>query len=112
MAEIKDFARMCNAQKYCSECPIGRVRNAPTCTSFLCQSTDEADRIITEWCKEHPEKTYAEDFLEKFPDARQSSGGVPEVQACAVYGDLPEFEKHCDCGVDCVGCWKEVIPDA
>ena len=74
-------------------------------------NTDEVDRIVTEWCEEHPQKTYAQDFFEKFPDARQCNGGLPEVQACAIYGDLPEFEKHCDCGVDCAGCWKEVVPD-
>ena len=126
MAEIKDLIRMCNVEhkrRGCFGCPLepleremeneARVaRRKSQCLGMIHANTDEVDRIVTEWCKEHPQKTYAQDFFEKFPNAPKTCDGLPEPTACAVYGDLPEFEKHCDCDVDCVGCWKEVIPDA
>lgn len=126
MAEIKDLIRMCNVERKhrgCFGCPLyslereaeRRAREAEiknNCRGLLHMNTDEVDRIVTEWCEEHPQKTYMQDFFEKFPNAPKIRDGLPEPSTCSIYGDLPEFEKHCDCDVDCVGCWKEVIPDA
>ena len=106
MAEIKDFARMCMAYEFCSACPLGKAKNVHSivCQRFLYEKTDEADRIITEWCKEHPEKTYLQDFLEKFPGAGLKDDGLPLACRADLYGT-------CKCIV-CKDCWNEVMPDA
>lgn len=106
MAEIKDFARMCDAHAFCNGCPFeGKTDD---CQEFIVEYTGEADRIITEWCKEHPQKTYAQDFLEKFPNAEMEAG-VPIACRSDIYG-----MKDClyDVGKDCIDCWTEVMPDA
>ena len=109
MAEIKDFARMCKAHIDCEGCPFAEVG---PCSRFMCKHTEEADHIITEWCKEHPQKTYAQDFLEKFPNTRVFKDGIPDLPACDIYGDLRCFLDNCTNGRDCEICWNEVMPDA
>lgn len=116
MAEIKDFSRMCRHfyRGACSvECPMNRfveeygtVRN---CIGVMNVYQKEADRIIDKWCKEHPQKTYAQDFLEKFPNA-PSCNGIPYASACDIY----RFSNdHCyKMDVDCKKCWNEVMEDS
>lgn len=98
MAEIKDFARMCNAYINCEGCPFAKVR---PCSGFMCKHIEEADRIITEWCNEHPLKTYAMDFFEKFPNARKTKSGRPDNCRNLIYGDKP------DCNCECEECWNQ-----
>lgn len=38
------------------------------------------------WREEHPQKTYKQDFLEKFPNAQVYDSGEPLASACNVYG--------------------------
>lgn len=71
--------------------------------------THDSDHISVD---EHPQKTYAQDFFEKFPNAPKIRDGLPEPTACSVYGYSKLFEEHCESGVDCVSCWNEVMPDA
>lgn len=116
MAEIKDFSRMCKNYSYCGcnpDCPFlketDKLLDVSDCVDYMMQHPKEADRIITEWCKEHPQKTYAQDFLEKFPNA-PSCNGIPYASACDIY----RFSNdHCNkMDVDCKKCWNEVMPDA
>ena len=111
MAEIKDFARMCKSHTCTIECPMRKKAMTKSCTDYMSKYPDESDRIITEWCKEHPQKTYAQDFFEKFPNAPKSCDGLPDPTACSVYGYSKPFEKHCESGVDCVSCWNEVMEE-
>lgn len=48
-------------------------------------------------------KTYKEDFLEKFPNAKLNSG-IPEVCRNAMYG-ISECEE------DCTKCWNELMEE-
>ena len=99
MAEIKDLKRMCNAYINCEGCPFAKVR---PCIGFMCKHTEEADRIITEWCNEHPEKTYAMDFFEKFPNAIKAESGRPYFCRAHIYGDELECHKG-----GCEKCWNQ-----
>lgn len=56
----------------------------------------------------HHNKTYAQDFLEKFPNA-PSCNGIPYASACDIY----RFSNgHCDkMGVDCKKCWNEIMEE-
>lgn len=97
MAQIKDLKRMCAAHKGCEGCPL-------RCD---CQSldgfSDNADEIVDNWVKEHPVKTYAMDFFEKFPNARKDKDGEPKVCAKNIYNNLDIDCSECEC----VDCWNQ-----
>lgn len=61
------------------------------------------------WRKEHPEvkvKTYADDFFEKFPEAKKTKDGMPYgICANALYC------TKSSCGFDCRNCWTEEYED-
>lgn len=76
MANIRDFARMCNSYTNCQDCSKGKIPNMIECNQYMCKHPREADEALDNWCKEHPEvkvKTYADDFFERFPKARFSA---------------------------------------
>ena len=62
---------------------------------------DNADEIVDKWVQEHPVKTYATDFFEKFPNAPKNSDGVPKTCYRHVYGD----GKYCS-SYACTECWN------
>lgn len=58
---------------------------------------------LQKWSDKHPKKTYAQDFLEKFPNARIGDDGLPEVCRMEVYGTrCPDMT-----GDMCTMCWCE-----
>lgn len=65
--------------------------------------THDSDHISVD---EHPQKTYAQDFFEKFPNAPKY-GGRPGGCRTHIYGG----ELVCNVG-GCKKCWNEVMPDA
>ena len=112
MASIKDYARMCRAYGgMCTlkECPISYHANGncALCGVFLRTQTAEAEAIIDQWVAEHPQKTYLQDFLEKFPNVRIRANGEPIVCRKYIYGGNCN-QKSLD---DCLGCWNEVMPE-
>lgn len=106
MASIKDLKRMCKSYDDCVDCPMSDERN--DCKMRVpCDIPDNADEIVDKWVAEHPAKTYAQDFFEKFPNARKVDNGRPCSCRKNIYGDEQ------DCGqVGCYDCWNEVMPDA
>lgn len=118
MASITDYARMCRAYDgMCAlkKCPISyhyHVNgNCALCGVFLRTQTAEAEAIIDQWCAEHPQKTYMQDFLEKFPNTMMSLDSIPMVCRAHVYGGgyCPYKDKF-SCA-DCSQCWNEVMPE-
>ena len=97
MASIKDLKRMCK-KEHCEGCPLNRK-------SVSCMPDslpDNADEIIDKWVQEHPVKTYAMDFFEKFPNAPRRSNGMPHTCWGYVYGD----GKYCSSDA-CTECWNQ-----
>ena len=100
MATIKDLKRMCDSYEECSECPMGDT----CCGDSISALPDNADEIVDKWVEEHPIKTYAMDFLEKFPNAPKVRNGTPLACWKHVYGNGN------DCGPnDCIECWNQEI---
>ena len=100
--------RLCDSRTAC----MADAANKEQCPlhSFCRQSlTIRAEEIITavenlqKWSDEHPKKTYAQDFFEKFPDAprcKSANGRYPSACRKAIYdGKCP--------GVGCEECWNE-----
>ena len=96
MAQIKDLRRMCDFHSDCSECEL--------CVDDRCtvyDLPDNIDEIVDKWAEEHPAKTYAMDFFEKFPNAAKTDDGLPVCCWSHLYGD----EDECHGG--CEECWNQ-----
>lgn len=105
-ATIHDYARLCSSHSDgCFNCPISYYHNGErrTCGTFVVKYPDKANEIIIKWCDEHPVKTYADDFFEKFPNAeRKYDYEIPNVCINRIY---PNAE--CDCyNKICSECWR------
>ena len=103
MASIMDLKRMCKGYSLqCRECPF---------KIDFCQPAyfpDNADEIVDKWVQEHPVKTYAMDFFEKFPNAqRKATTGIPIPCISVIYSEF--YDKDCPVG-GCSECWnREMI---
>lgn len=87
---MKQLKRMCE-KSGCQECAINWRNNEYeiSCDEFVLKHTDEAEKIIMDWAKEHPIKTNADKFMEVFGLAEMSTG-ISECNAVR----CPE---ECDC---------------
>ena len=102
MATIKDLKRMCDSYKKCDDCPLDYTR----CGDSISALYGNADEIVDKWVLEHPVKTYAMDFFEKFPNASRRENGAPKVCTRYIY---PELANDC-CG-KCFDCWNQEIKE-
>ena len=96
--------RMCNGTN-CEDCPLHKVANA-VCLIGLIKDYDienaaEQLKVLYEWAKEHPAKTYKEAFLEKLPNAKLGRDERPVVCRNLAFG----IEKCCT--KKCTDCWNE-----
>lgn len=107
------------AKRHCdsrAECTAGAA-NKEQCPLFtFCRRTlvtPSADEIIKavdnlqKWSDEHPKKTYAQDFFEKFPKAQSRSDGTPFVCRKRIYGGIHSTLENCDYTGACYRCWNE-----
>lgn len=108
MATIKDLKRMClSSGSDCATCPLvgcALVRGVKPCYPY--SLPDNIDDIVYKWVAEHPVKTYAMDFFEKFPNATRDFNGVPDVCWKHFYGD----GKDCP-SVECTECWNREMKE-
>lgn len=106
MANIKDLKRMCESYgDYCTGCPLHELKK------FCAPNTiaDNADEIVDKWVSEHPVKTYAMDFFEKFPDAqRKAITGIPIPCIRVIYSEF--YDKDCSVG-SCSECWNREMKE-
>ena len=97
MASIKDLKRMCKEHFKCVGCPF---------IDFDCcepdHFPDNADEIVDKWVSEHPIKTYAMDFFEKFPDAPHKTTNIPIPCIRHIYSIFYDEE----CSTKCPECWN------
>ena len=108
MAQIKDLTRMCKYYNICQKCPLCSL-----CTglsSSFRKDADEIDEIVDNWVKEHPVKTYAMDFFEKFPDAPKDGNGIPIICMRYIYAGK-QLRECLESKVDCLECWNREIKE-
>lgn len=104
MASIKDVKRMCKEYVNCIGCPI---KSGKFCG--IHRFPDNADEIVDKWVAEHPTKTYAMDFFEKFPDAqRKATTGIPIPCIRVIYSEF--YDKDCPVG-RCSECWNREMKE-
>lgn len=84
----------------CECCPLSGVEHNE-CFDHTPESVD----IVEAWNKEHPVKTYKDDFLEKYPNALLKHSGEPK--GCIV--DLGYVKHNGTCAkpnLSCRDCWN------
>lgn len=99
-ATIYELKRLCEETGDCFLCPLKDLCH--TGIPEIALNADKANRIILKWIDEHPKKTYADDFYEKFPNAEKDLGR-PRICVNRIY---PGAE--CDCkNKICDSCWRK-----
>lgn len=104
MASIKDLKRMCKQYGNCDDCPL----DWKNCLPY--KLPDNIDEIVDKWVAEHPAKTYAMDFFDKFPNAQLDSYGAPRACVNAIYG-LGDCSKSEISGIICRDCWNQEMKE-
>lgn len=69
--EFKEFCRerkrMCKKAKYCDNCELGNDNNTNMFCEIYCMNhPNKAEKIVSEWVKEHPIVTNRDKFKEVF----------------------------------------------
>ena len=72
---------------------------------------EKAVAAAEKWDEEHPEKTMAQDFFEKFPNAPRTKMGNP--LGCPYHcGYVREFPRLCDGTREgCFECWNRKLEE-
>lgn len=109
---MRIWKRMCGANSECNGhcvlydcCPGGGM----PLEYIECSSVNKIEAILTKWAEEHPERTIADDFFERCPNAMKDDMGIPH--ACA---------KHCGYHAPtyceripqrCAECWRRPLEE-
>ena len=102
----------CKGPHLCEGCPLhGIHKKQGTPCSDVYDLTDsqlqEQIKIVEAWSKEHPVKTMAQDFFEKFPNApKRIDGGPASCPWMCGYceDDCRHFSK-------CIDCWNRHLEE-
>ena len=111
-AEAKRF---CDSRNVCmsdatdkEQCPLLAfcAQKRPVCA----EDVKTAIEIVQKWSDEHPKKTYAQDFFERFPDAQKhnsTKGRYPAACRNTIYGG-----GCMGAGISiCWKCWNEPMEE-
>lgn len=109
--------RHCDSRTACEadaaneeQCPMFGVCGRPL-TEICVEDAIKAIEILQKWSDEHPKKTYAQDFLEKFPEAQKNWDGTPFVCRKRIYGGIRSTLEDCYYTGACYRCWNEPLND-
>ena len=102
---LKVRARMCKVG--CARCILSNRYNgrAILCEVLQRDYPEEAVRMVEEWAKENPVKTYLSVLLEKFPNTKLNNKGTP---TCICPNMIFKVENGCRNGqfMACIDCWN------
>lgn len=114
---LSELKRLCDSRDGCvanaankERCPMFGVCE-DALTRICAEDAIKAIKILQKWSDEHPKKTYAQDFFEKFPKAQSNSDGTPFVCRKTIYGGECPKDEECDYTGVCYRCWSEPLND-
>lgn len=114
---LSELKRLCDSRADCKadaankeQCPMFEVCDRLP-TEICVEDAIKAIKIVQKWSDEHPKKTYAQDFFEKFPKAQSNSDGTPFVCRKRIYGGIRSTLEDCDYTGACYRCWSEPLND-
>lgn len=107
MSKFDEEALACGITR--ADCPLSENNNDKdlTCDQLEKIYPERAVAIVQKWSDEHSQKTYADDFLEKFPNALiEPKSRVKHPMVCRnhVYG----IDISCS-AYNCTDCWNEAM---
>lgn len=114
-----ELRRLCDSRTVCEadaankeQCPlVGFAFCGRSAAEGSAKEIIKAIEILQKWSDEHPKKTYAQDFFEKFPKAQSNSDGTPFVCRKRIYGGIRSTLEDCDYTGACYRCWSEPLND-
>ena len=106
---FKEVKRMCKTEQ-CMSCPFVLGSGCKISYFFLPTTAPTIDlptmiSMVQKWSDEHPLKTYADVFFEKFPNADRGADQIPFICRRSIYGG------ECDKGKQCSDCWNEPMEE-
>lgn len=115
---LHELKRLCGSRDKC----VANAANKEDCPMFwVCKLTHSKIRdkdiktaieTVQKWSDEHPKKTYAQDFFEKFPNApkdKLTKSEYPDACRNMIYGGgCPKIELRVDC---CYECWNKPMEE-
>lgn len=115
---LHELKRLCDTRDEC----VANAANKEDCPMFgICKLThskicakdaEKAIEIVQKWSDEH-QKTYAQDFFEKFPEAKPDKEGVPRMCRVNCYGGSCQYSAVSGAGpAPCKACWNEEMEAA
>ena len=110
---MKEFSRMCKYLPNCKKCDMNLAGEFGTTCYEDCMSTLQCDghmsdiqEIVQNWSDNHPQKTYLEDFKEKYPNAPLAEDGTPTTCPKKIgFKNIP----NCNELIRCVECWNQLM---
>ena len=112
-AELKrlcDLRLTSEAVAHDEQCPLYDFCRLTRPKNYV-KDAKKAIENLQKWSDEHPKKTYAQDFFEKFPKAQSCSDGTPFVCRKRIYGGIHSTLENCDYTGACYRCWSEPMND-
>ena len=114
---LHELKRLCDSRTICKadaankeQCPMLEICKH-SFTKICAEDAIKAIGNLQKWSDEHPKKTYAQDFFEKFPKAQSNSDGTPFVCRKRIYGGIHSTLEDCDYTGACYRCWSEPLND-
>lgn len=104
---FKEKARMAqNCGVDCKSCALPNYENGAnsSCKNFEYENPERAVEIVENWSKAHPQKTQADLFFERYPNAERRGNGMPYPRPCEI--GLVSHKK-CDDNKLCDDCRKK-----
>ena len=111
---LSELKRLCDSRDECvaneankEDCPMFGVCSL-THSRLCAKNIKTAIKTVQKWSNEHPKKTYAQDFFEKFPKAprcKSANGRYPSACRKSIY------DGKCPHGVVCEECWNEPMEE-
>ena len=108
--------RLCASRRDCSitdgRCLLYEFCNE-VASSLSRKDIEYAIENLHKWSRENPRKTYAQDFFEKFPEAKPDKEGVPRMCRVNCYGGSCQYSAVSGAGpAPCKACWNEEMEAA
>lgn len=115
---LKAYRRLCcnYVIGLCNGCPLYDKTNGVQKCDLHNPDTDLDNLvyIVELWDKEHPQKTMAQDFFERFPNAPKTAKGLPRnicPSDCGYTNEPPDTSVCNKFDGDCLKCWSRSLED-
>ena len=104
---MRTVKRICEVVGGCNGCEL--LGNCPFVTIPSNIDLNKIESILVKWAEEHPERTIADDFYEKYPNApgKQDKQPLPCAVHCGYIDKCPDDFS----ALECKKCWQRPMTE-